>query len=276
MIVKRDFIVGDEWFYVKIYCGYETADLILLNFIKPLIVQLKKDKIIDLWFFIRYNDPESHLRLRFHLTNIEKIGLLIQYFNQYCSSCIENNYTWKIQIDTYTRETERYNSIDYSLTEKIFHFDSEMIMEYLNYRNELNDKEKIIFSCLSIIHFLDVLGLSIFRKREIISNMLLGYIEEHNADKFILKKMNLVWHDIENLLNDIVKNFKIEKLLSLKDVSIGKLSLESNNLSLNYISSHIHMMINRQFQSRQREYETLIYFILEKMHQEKLYNKKLF
>lgn len=276
MIVKRDFIIGDEWFYVKIYCGYETADLILFNFIKPLITQLKKDKIIDLWFFIRYNDPESHLRLRFHLTNIEKIGLLIQYFNQYCSSCIENNYTWKIQIDTYTRETERYNSIDYTLTEKIFYYDSEMIMEYLNYRNELNDKEKIIFSCLSIIHFLNVLELSIFRKREIISNMLLGYIEEHNADKFILKKMNLVWHDIENLLNDFAKNFKIEKILSLKDVSIGKLSLEANNLSLNYISSHIHMMINRQFQSRQREYETLIYFILEKMHQDKLYNKKLF
>ena len=40
-------------------------------------------------------------------------------------------------------------------------------------------------------------------------------------------------------------------------VQVIKQNLEIN---LNaFLSSHIHMMINRQFTSRQREYETLIY-----------------
>ena len=68
--VKRSFIIGSEWVYYKIYTGPKTADSILVDFIKPIVDQLLKDGIIKMWFFIRYADPEFHLRVRFQITNL--------------------------------------------------------------------------------------------------------------------------------------------------------------------------------------------------------------
>ena len=78
MKLKRTFIIGEEWLYYKIYCGNRTSDTILIDVIKPLTESLLKEKIIDKWFFIRYSDPENHLRVRFHCSNISKLGLIIE------------------------------------------------------------------------------------------------------------------------------------------------------------------------------------------------------
>ena len=39
---------------------------ILTDIILPITNKLKKDGIIDYWFYIKYLDPDYHLRLRFH------------------------------------------------------------------------------------------------------------------------------------------------------------------------------------------------------------------
>ncbi|WP_392348660.1 lantibiotic dehydratase C-terminal domain-containing protein [uncultured Polaribacter sp.] len=51
---QRTFVIGDKWLYYKIYCGVKTADMLLLEVIKPLTEQLIEEKIIDKWFFIGY------------------------------------------------------------------------------------------------------------------------------------------------------------------------------------------------------------------------------
>ncbi|MBA4056593.1 MAG: hypothetical protein C0490_17900, partial [Marivirga sp.] len=64
--VRRNFALGSEWLYYKIYCSTTAADQILREFVRPLSSGLVKDEVIDRWFYIRYNDPDSHIRLRFH------------------------------------------------------------------------------------------------------------------------------------------------------------------------------------------------------------------
>ena len=39
--MKRDFCIGSEWLYYKIYTGVKTADLILMEKLYPLILDLK-------------------------------------------------------------------------------------------------------------------------------------------------------------------------------------------------------------------------------------------
>jgi hypothetical protein len=71
---QRTFVIGDKWLYYKIYCGVKTADMLLLEVIKSLTEQLIEEKIIDRWFFIRYSDPEPHVRFRVQFIDIKNIG----------------------------------------------------------------------------------------------------------------------------------------------------------------------------------------------------------
>ncbi|MGB8194413.1 MAG: lantibiotic dehydratase, partial [Chitinophagaceae bacterium] len=83
--VKRKFSPGSEWVYFKLYCGAKSADKILLDAIKPLTENLLQDQSIDRWFFIRYNDPDFHIRLRLHVEDANKTGYVIQQVNAYIS-----------------------------------------------------------------------------------------------------------------------------------------------------------------------------------------------
>src|SRR5262249_21929470 len=62
----RTFLPGGEWFYAKLYGGTATADRLLRDEIAPFVGELLEEGVIDRWFFIRYTDPNPHLRLRMH------------------------------------------------------------------------------------------------------------------------------------------------------------------------------------------------------------------
>ncbi len=47
---KRTFIIGEEWFFFKLYTGVKTADDILVKYLAPLIYKWKQDKNISKWF----------------------------------------------------------------------------------------------------------------------------------------------------------------------------------------------------------------------------------
>ena len=61
---SRRFPPGSEWLYAKLYTGIATADDVLLEVIAPLTQEALRRGAADKWFFIRYADPQWHLRLR--------------------------------------------------------------------------------------------------------------------------------------------------------------------------------------------------------------------
>lgn len=126
--IQRNFSIGSEWLYFKLYGGVKVADKILLENIKPLVEELLQKKLIDYWFFIRYSDPDNHLRVRFHLPDTSKIGDVILLFYQFIRPAESVKYIWKIQTETYVRELERYGFENITLSEKLFFFDSQSIL----------------------------------------------------------------------------------------------------------------------------------------------------
>jgi len=124
---KRTFTIGDEWLYFKVYTGFKTADTLLTDTVFPLSQYFLKENLIDHWFFIRYSDPQFHLRIRFHAPKKEDIAYVIHHFNKTFQDYVNQNLVWKIQTDTYQREMERYNPELIEHSEKLFHLSSEMI-----------------------------------------------------------------------------------------------------------------------------------------------------
>lgn len=74
---QRSYIPGSEWIYFKIYAGDKTMDKLLSNNIYHIISKLKKRQLIEKWFFIRFADPDSHIRVRFLVKETSHIGIII-------------------------------------------------------------------------------------------------------------------------------------------------------------------------------------------------------
>lgn len=70
-MTERYLIPGSEWLFFKIYTGPKSADTLLAGPLRILVTSLLERAHVDSFFFIRYTDPEYHIRLRFHLPHRE-------------------------------------------------------------------------------------------------------------------------------------------------------------------------------------------------------------
>ena len=123
--VQRTYLPGSNWLYFKIYTGVITADKIIIGEIFKFIGKLKMEGLITKWFFIRYSDPDFHLRVRVRVKDLSDIGTILTLFYPITERLQARNLIWKVQIDTYQRELERYHEKLIDETESFFYVDSE-------------------------------------------------------------------------------------------------------------------------------------------------------
>jgi thiopeptide-type bacteriocin biosynthesis protein len=268
--MQRNFCLGSEWLYYKIYTGVKTTDLILLEKLQPVILQLKKRKIIQQWFFIRYKDTDEHFRIRFLTENKKHLSKVINELYPVMNELLQQNLVWKIQTDTYKRELERYGEITIEDSEFLFWQDSEMMLEYLSIKQTFPKQEMaLLFSFTSIDSFLNSFSFSNLDKCNLMNSLQHSFKEEFKADKILKKELDKKYRELAkeieyflmgNAKNDFPGFFEI---IEEKQIQIAQTVIDIKNkikISINdFISSHIHMMINRQYTSKQRMYELIIY-----------------
>jgi thiopeptide-type bacteriocin biosynthesis protein len=282
--MKRDFCIGSEWLYYKIYTGVKTADLVLLEKLYPVILDLQKENIIDKWFFIRYKDPDEHLRIRFYCKTPENASTLIARIYPVLNKLLEESSIWKVQTDTYQREMERYGKKTMIASETLFWHDSEMIMHYLTVKSSFKIKEMLLlFSFTAIDTFLNSFGLSNSDKLSLMDQLQLAFKKEFDADKSVKKELYKHYRELFQEMQrfllgqatedhpeifNVVKA-KCNKCNELIDSIKGKLQIPLSE----FLCSHIHMMINRQYTSKQRLYELIIYDHLYRYYKIQEYRK---
>jgi thiopeptide-type bacteriocin biosynthesis protein len=84
------------------------------------------------WFFLRYGDPELHLRWR--LTgDPETLSRVVRpAVDAAAARLLEEGKIWRVQFDTYQREIERYGGAEaIQLAEQLFHADSEAVVQII-------------------------------------------------------------------------------------------------------------------------------------------------
>jgi thiopeptide-type bacteriocin biosynthesis protein len=282
--MNRVFSLGSEWVYFKIYSGYKIADIILLEYLKEKIELLQSQNHIKKWFFIRYKDSDSHLRVRFQVNGHENFFHVMKEFKPVWEDLLVKNYTWKVQNDTYLREIERYGEKTIEDSETLFCYDSKMILDYLGLKNKFKKEEmQLLFSFLSIDSFLSAFSLSTSEKLNLLDNMQQGFKEEFNATKVLKSELDKHYRGLEKEISNVMNlnsDYELSALYAIvreknKNIKPVVESLKQNlEINLNtFLSSHIHMMVNRQYTSRQREYETLIYDHLYRYYKTCFYRK---
>ncbi|MBQ4821833.1 thiopeptide-type bacteriocin biosynthesis protein [Aquimarina sp. MMG016] len=284
---KRIFVTGDEWLYYKLYCGARTADLILTDTMKPFITSLQKKGWVDQWFFIRYQDPDFHLRIRFHLTDIKHIGEIILYFHQSIQSYVADDIMYRVQTDTYIRELERYGKHTIELSEKLFHLESEMILQAIDFIEDEN--VYFLFVLKAIDQLLGHFRYELTEKLDIVNRNRSAFWAEFEGDKYLTKQLDKKYRKVKKQLIEFLHSpyengeYKIlNQVLShkLEESDMWVKTILNNLINIqeiqkdDLITSYIHMLVNRAFRSKQRFYELVCYDFLMKYYKNLMFQKQ--
>ena len=188
--IQREFAIGSEWLYFKLYCGIKVADEVLVSSIKPLATTLLEQNLIDHWFFIRYADPDLHLRVRFHLKP-ENIGQVLQLFHQYTTPFSQAGLVWKIQADTYKREVERYGLSTMVAAEHHFFLESGLLIDIIQLIEEHGDEQlRSLYAFKLVDQLLTNFQLNIEQKRDAMKLLADGFGAEFGKDTVMKKQLS--------------------------------------------------------------------------------------
>ncbi len=165
-------------------------------------------------------------------------------------------------------------------SETLFYIDSEMIMQYLALKKDFeNEETQLLFSFLSIDSFLNAFKISTSEKLHLLDGMQQSFKKEFNATKVLKSELDKHYRTLEKEISNVMtdSSSEIYQIVTNKFNAIDAIAdtiKENLEINLNsFLSSHIHMMINRQFTSRQREYETVIYDHLFRYYKTCFYRK---
>lgn len=221
---------------------------------------------ITQFFFIRYQDPNYHIRLRMKLSNTLNIGEVISTLYPVISQLYNDNIISKIVIDIYNQEIERYGQNLIECAESFFFQDSIYISNYL--LSNSNMESRLVESIFFIDAVFSTMKFNLRKKMEFCNLMYESYFDElYKGNSQVLKLFNNKYRFYKKIIIDALEQslskrkealafiFYSEYLNSIKDYSD---SWESQ------MSSIIHMHINRLYRTNQRLIECLIYNLLSK------------
>jgi thiopeptide-type bacteriocin biosynthesis protein len=94
---------GADWLYLRLYDSPHRFDYLLRHALAPLIDHAREQGVA--WFFLRYSDPEPHLRLRFHVDPDTNLG---RELARVARALEQTAGVRRIGFDRYEPEVERY------------------------------------------------------------------------------------------------------------------------------------------------------------------------
>ncbi len=158
----RNHAPGGEWLFVKLYCLQHLEDDLITDAILPFAEDIVHTGLADSWFFIRYSDPERHIRLRFHRTVQHSAGTLFSKVTDWAGQWFRQGTVSRFVFDTYEQEVERYGGVGgVQAAEKLFAADSAAdasLLKLLKTRAWPHDETTLLV--LTIDDLLSGLGLS--------------------------------------------------------------------------------------------------------------------
>jgi thiopeptide-type bacteriocin biosynthesis protein len=104
----------------------------LTELVRPLVAEVLRPGAADSWFFMRYADPEWHLRLRFHGDPDSLKAFVLPALLRRARPFQENGVLWRLEFERYEPEVERYGGPDgLGVAERFFQLDSELGLDLL-------------------------------------------------------------------------------------------------------------------------------------------------
>jgi thiopeptide-type bacteriocin biosynthesis protein len=210
------------------------------------------------WFFIRYEDPDPHLRLRFKGDPQRLVTELLPRLCRWGGELVTQGICSRLCFDTYDRELERYGGSDgMVVAEELFGADSRAVVQMLSLlAGGLQGLDKTCLAVLSIDDLLGSLGASeddrVAWSQEVESNQFASddYRERKIALRKLLGNPEHLWQYPGGgaLLSVLAARRKTLSNVALRLDSLtrdGVLSVTKNTLYRSYVHMHCNRLIGR-------------------------------
>ncbi|GAB3258588.1 lantibiotic dehydratase [Kineosporia babensis] len=141
---------GSDWLYLTLSGPGHTENDVLTGPLLDLLQQLPTDG----WFFVRYSDPDRHLRLRLHGNPQLLMNLALPQLTTCAASLIASGRRTRFGLETYERELERYGGPDTTtLCERIACADSLAVTALLPHTGPRSEHltEIALLSCADLL-----------------------------------------------------------------------------------------------------------------------------
>jgi thiopeptide-type bacteriocin biosynthesis protein len=291
----RQFAPGSEWVYFKLYGGTKSTDQLLADVVLPQVQHWLAQGIIRQWFFVRYADPQPHLRVRVRLADpqLTELGTVLRELPAALAPALTQGRLHKIQLDTYVRELERYDMANIENSEELFSHDSLATATVLSL---LGGDEGEDFRWLLALRGLDELltdfELALPAKQQFMQQLSQSFFQEFSGDKALQVQLNEKYRQesrrIQRFLNpaedethgieEATAQFARRRqgwqpaIAAIQALHPGGLLATDKGFAL--LFSYVHMYVNRFVLSRPRQHELTLYSLLHKHYTSHLARRK--
>jgi thiopeptide-type bacteriocin biosynthesis protein len=137
----------------------------LTSAVRDFCHDISRKTLANGWFFVRYNDPDPHIRLRFRGDPNRLISGLLPEVCSWGGEMIAEGMCQRFAFDTYDREIERYGgSAGMSAVEAIFTADSPAAVDLLAVLRKTAELDRLVLAVASIDDLLNSMGLDVSRR----------------------------------------------------------------------------------------------------------------
>ncbi len=287
--IPRSFPPGSEWLYAKLYAGTSSVDALLREVAAPVAREAHAAGACDGWFFIRYGDPQWHLRLRFHGDPARLHAEVLPALQRAAAAGLAEGKLWRLQLDTYEREVERYGGpAGIALAERLFHVDSEAVVEILEMiEGDEGADARWRLALLGTDLLLADLGLAAAEKADLLERLSSSFRREHAPEAAQAKGLKLQLdqkfraerQSLEALLDparaaesDLAPGIEVLARRSRRSAplvaELGRLAAEGRLTAPlpDLAASFVHMHVNRMIRAAARAHELILYDLLARLH----------
>ncbi len=287
---RRTFPPGSEWLYAKFYTGAATADPVLRELVQPLVEEATGSGAADCWFFLRYGDPDWHLRLRLRGDPDRLCAEILPRLRSATQPFLADGRVSRLQLDTYEREVERYGGPKgIELAEQFFHRDSEAVLDIVERLDpgDAGADQRWQLALKGMHQLLDDLGFDLPARHALASQARDSYLAEFKGGADLKSWLGLKFRkerprleallgtarDLDDPLGggiDILAR-RSKQLAPVfarlkRRLAAGQVTAPLVDLAGSFLHTHV----NRMLRSNQRNQELVLFEFLTRLYQSRL------
>ena len=243
-------LIGENgWVYLKLYGCTGREEELIGYYIKTFIDILYKNGDLNKHFFIRYKDPDLHVRLR-----LKFVGEVpFNQINDWLKILIENGLINKVVYEPYEQECNRYGGPNViSSAEEVFCADSIAIEKIMSLSNNKTLKVSDEFiGIVDVLNVLETFGMNRSEQLEYLNSkvQIKKYLSEFRKQRLDIMRISSMDLHLFNSAENQILNILRERTNSIKAYANNLLEETKYGDVLNdisdIISSVIHMSCNR-------------------------------
>jgi thiopeptide-type bacteriocin biosynthesis protein len=212
---ERSLVPGSSVLFASIHGLKSGFDRLLASVLRPFARDAMQRGGATKWFFVRYADPSEHLRVRF-FGDAALWTTLLPALYEALRPALAAESVWRIVIDTYEREVERYGGPEGTkLAEDVFFADSEACVDLLELLAESDEAptDRWQLVVLGWDSLLRDFGFDLPARAELARKHAASYFREHGGTKALERALGQRARELGRTVLDILRPIPEERPL---------------------------------------------------------------